>query len=1535
MLDSLRKELLNLTLSNGLLKLREFKAKGLTVRETTAEVVLQKLVEESKKCVFLPAGAEETPSRAVFYLKTNYAEKELEHRIFKTFTEAKSFIEERGINALFLALGALKWFEDDNSDLEILSPLLLLPVQIVRSVVQGETTFELKYNGEAIESNYTLERKMEVEYGIKLPVFDENNKISDYFQAIEDTVKNKKKWAVLPNEVRVNLFSFLKLMMYHDLDDARWSEEHQPSKHGLIKNLLDNFGNLLSLDSSDEPNQYFQLDTVPISEIDHILDADNSQAEAIDRVFRHKYLVIKGPPGTGKSQTISNIIASCIKKGKSVLFVSEKMAALEVVKNRLEKSGLGAACLELHSYKANRAEVLQSVRHTMELKTQKNVRDNGELLRLEETRQQLNDYYTALLEPINNSDITPFYAIGEILKMKQEQAEIPFLTATNTQWTRAEIRQRADSIKSAAEFIVHNGQQRTSPFYGVGRMQIGLFEIDTLKAQIIDVKNNLQKTVEYAKNLAEKLELPHPTTLNGIKQLLNTAKLLLDCPELLGINRDFNDKIISHEETKELFELGQKFHNLKKDYADKLLNDAHHQNFHLAKIAYQTKGEKWYKFVYSDFRAAQKQLFSVLKINPSSIEEQLALINVLVEKAELIEKAKALKSIVKELFTEGGDWDFENDEKWLKRQSGVDYIFEMRKMRKEGKLYASFFEKLDIDSEVFNKETDRLQAKLTAFERKLEKLMSVLEFEPKLKNSYWADSVLTANMEMRLELMSEKFDLLPVYCQWNAHKKQLEELGCSKVTDKLLKTEAEEIDKVHASWWYSVLTSLLDEAFKTRPALNQLQLSHQVGVFKETDAYLIAHYNRLKIKYEHLGRIPNLQTVGQPMSVLRNELSKQRRHLPLRTLLEQAGEIIVQIKPVFMMSPLSVAQFLKPEKIKFDYIIFDEASQVKPVEAFGALLRGDNVVIVGDDKQLPPSDFFTQIADNEDVDDENEQMVVDDMESILDLFVTKNAKQTMLQWHYRSKHESLIAVSNKHFYEDKLINLPSALADSVALGLQFRHLPDTQYASGKNEKEAVYIIEALREHAKNYPNPDDCSIGIVAFGIRQKDCIETLLMSVRKEDVDFDRYISAAESAKEPFFIKNLENVQGDERDVMFVSICYGKNPEGKLYKKFGPINRKGGERRLNVLFTRARLRCVLFSNFTATDMKVEDHEAMGLKVFKAFLDYAQNRSFSRKEHLNSAVESPFESVVKSALEKEGFEVHSQIGSAGYFVDLAISHPEQKGRYMLGIECDGVTFNSSRSIRERDRLRQVVLEGLGWQIYRIWSADWFRQPALELKKLLDFIAVIKSGVVIEMPETPSVITPVLEQKDDSEYNWKEKYKQATVDLSSITQELHLVDDNKLATIIVQILEVESPIHQDFLKTIIAQQLDIGRTSALVNKKFLKIFNLGAKRGDWLIRDKFLWRTNHALEKARDRSRLSEKLRRIDWVAPEEIQLTIKTIVSEARTIDKVELMKLTLHTLNGGTRLTESAKAVLDKELNEWALAQVVSVYDKMVKINQ
>ena len=673
MLDKLRKELLNLTLNNNLLKLREFKARGLTVKNIDSEELLQKLVEELKGGVFLSDGMKDSNTRNVFHLPTNYPEKELEKRLLGTYSEAKAFIEERGINALYITLGALKWYEDDNSDIEILSPLLLVPVQLERIVMNGETTFKLKYNEEAIEPNYTLERKMEVDFGIKLPPFDENESITTYFNNIYDTVKNKKKWAVIPNEIRVNLFSFLKLMMYHDLDDSRWDENCKPSDNFLIKNLLNNFGNLLFDNGSD--SEKFQFDNLSISDIDHILDADSSQAEAIERVFKNKYLVIKGPPGTGKSQTIANIIASCIKKGKTVLFVSEKLAALEVVKNRLEKSGLGAACLELHSYKANRREILESIKQTLEQKTQQNVRDRGELLQLEDTRRQLNEYYSALFEPIEKSEITPYQAIGEIIKVKQSFPDITYLDVTDIKWTRAEIRQREDYIKSVCDFVSQNGHPRNSPFWGVGKLGIGLVDVEKLKAESVILKNTLIEILESAKRLAHILEIEYPNNLSEIKQLLKTAQLLLDNPGINGINKEFNERSISQEDIKSLFQLGENFHKIKEDYKDKLLIDAHKQNFHRVKLIYETKGKTWLRFIYSDFRQSQKQLLDVLKIKPSSISEEIDLVTVLVNKSMMVEKSITLKNVAKEIFTEGGDWDFENDKRWLDKKSGIRIPF--------------------------------------------------------------------------------------------------------------------------------------------------------------------------------------------------------------------------------------------------------------------------------------------------------------------------------------------------------------------------------------------------------------------------------------------------------------------------------------------------------------------------------------------------------------------------------------------------------------------------------------------------------------------------------------------------------------------------------------------------------------------------------------------------------------------------------------------------------------------------------------------
>jgi very-short-patch-repair endonuclease len=401
-------------------------------------------------------------------------------------------------------------------------------------------------------------------------------------------------------------------------------------------------------------------------------------------------------------------------------------------------------------------------------------------------------------------------------------------------------------------------------------------------------------------------------------------------------------------------------------------------------------------------------------------------------------------------------------------------------------------------------------------------------------------------------------------------------------------------------------------------------------------------------------------------------------------------------------------------------VVFDEASQVRPVEAFGAIMRGKQVVVVGDNKQLPPTSFFDALLDTDEVDEDN---LTTDMESILGLFAARGAPERMLRWHYRSRHESLISVSNHEFYENRLVIFPSPDKEQGDLGLIYHHLPDTAYDRGgtrSNVGEAKSVAEAVMEHARKRP---ELTLGVAAFSTAQMQAIQDQLELLRRKDPSCESFFAA--HPFEPFFVKNLENVQGDERDVIFISIGYGRTAQGYLSMSFGPLNLDGGERRLNVLITRARRSCQVFTNLTADDIDLARSNARGVRALKTFLQYAHSGRLDVPEATGREPDSPFEESVLSTLRSVGYQVETQVGSAGFFIDLAVIDPETPGRYLLGIECDGATYHSARSARDRDRLRQEVLEGLGWRIHRIWSTDWFRNPEKELKRTVEAIEEAK------------------------------------------------------------------------------------------------------------------------------------------------------------------------------------------------------------------
>lgn len=454
------------------------------------------------------------------------------------------------------------------------------------------------------------------------------------------------------------------------------------------------------------------------------------------------------------------------------------------------------------------------------------------------------------------------------------------------------------------------------------------------------------------------------------------------------------------------------------------------------------------------------------------------------------------------------------------------------------------------------------------------------------------------------------------------------------------------------------------------------------------------------------------------LALIERELNKQKRHIPIRQLVRRASRALQAFKPCFMMSPLSVAQYLEPGLVTFDLVVMDEASQLKPEDALGAIGRAKQLIVVGDPNQLPPTSFFDRTDGGNEAEDE-EVAAVQDTESILDICMTTYHKRR-LRWHYRSEHESLIAFSNNRFYDNDLIIFPSPLSKNRNYGVHRHYIEGAAYQKGRNRLEAEAVAMAVIEHFRSTPK---LSLGVATFNREQAELVLDILDRLQKEQPWLELALKKTEQDEEPFFVKNLENVQGDERDVMFVSTTYGPDQAtGKVYQRFGPIAGNTGWRRLNVIFTRAKKRLELFTSLRSADIKLGDSPSKGAVALKEYLEYAETGLLPDYGTISGREpDSDFEVAVAHHLNAHGFRTVAQVGVAGFFIDIGVLHPEQEREFVLGIECDGATYHSSKSVRDRDRLRQEILERKGWRIHRIWSTDWFKNRDREVNRLLDAV----------------------------------------------------------------------------------------------------------------------------------------------------------------------------------------------------------------------
>ncbi|WP_045687028.1 DUF3320 domain-containing protein [Hymenobacter sp. AT01-02] len=1562
-LEASRRELLDLGMRNPMLNFRHSAAHGVAVVEEEAAAVYEVLVRQGKAMYFqaapapqigreervdvhacsgekveqpdsasadyktietpaeLPTTARRLPATTDNKLQTAEPPARLERRLLNTYYAARTSLEERGVNSLYLALGMLTWYEAANSGEARQAPLVLVPVLVERGTAAER--FKLRYTGAEVEGNLSLEAKLQASFRLSLPEWDEEAGVAAYLAAVGKAVREMPRWQVAPSQIALGFFSFGTFMLYRDLDPTTWPAEASLLQHPSIQALLGVDTGFQDAPLSLDDTAFLDHESAAHG-LHQVLDADSSQLLALLAVQEGRNVVVQGPPGTGKSQTITNLLAEAIGAGKKVLFVAEKMAALEVVKRRLDSLGLGAACLELHSHKANKKVVHDELQATLSLgRPAAATLVADQVAQLPHYRALLNNYALAVNAPLGHSQRTAQQVAGELLHLREqvgtlELPRIAFLTLST--WTDADAA-RAEALGARLQAVLQKmGVPQQLLFWGSELTVLLPADQATLAQQLSAAQVAVTRLEETARALAQHLGLPTPEERTAAEQLLPAARHAQLAPAMpAGVA--VADVAWYQQATalREIIGAGLAYNALRKQHEDTLLPEAWEQQLLAERAILLSTGDKWWRLLSGDYRRARKHLQSFwrgpLPDAAAAVVEVIDAIHEATRHANTLAKASGLGQ---HLFGPGWQGTRSNWPVLLKVQ---EYLTLTQQRIARDELPTALFGYLQQDAHP--REVAELLAALeTALANQRNQVQAVADsLHLNEARRFGPDGRLQFQLFNRqqatLQAWAADLPALRNLVEWNNVAASVQAEGMPELTALAERWEpaAHYLVAVIRQTWLEQLHKLA----YAQPPLRQFErASHEetASRFRQADHDALYHH-RVRAMRQHYEQLPHPQAGGQ-MLLLRNEFAKKARHLPLRKLMQQAGRAVQAIKPIFMMSPLSVASFLPPGALEFDLVVFDEASQVKPVDALGAIARGKQLVVVGDSKQLPPTSFFNSLTNSgEDADEEN---VTADVQSILELCKARQMPERMLRWHYRSLHQSLIAASNHLFYDNKLVIFPSP-GSQEQLGLVYHHLSAAYYERGTtrtNPLEAQAVAEAVLQHARTTPHS---TLGVVAFSMAQRQAIQDALEKLRRQHPETEEFFRR--HPYEPFFVKNLENVQGDERDVIFISVGYGRTQEGSLAMSFGPLNGEGGERRLNVLITRAKQRCEVFTNLTADDLDLSRTSAKGVAALKFFLGFAQHGRLNLHEEAGPATDSPFEAAVYRALTARGYHVHSRVGSQGFYLDLAIVDPDQPERYVLGIECDGTMYHRARSARDRDRLRQQVLEAMGWRLHRIWSTGWLRDPQREMDRVVQAIDQARrhatQATSAEREEAPPAVMPngiAREAAPITPAALTESYHVAQLPAAVGHRELHQHSLGQLANWLSSVVRIESPIHIEEATRRLANASGASQVGARIRKAVRDAALLAQNLRHLRRQGDFLWENTMRRPPLRSRTGLPTISRKLAFVAPEELTLALRTVVAHSFALP-TDAALLAAVRLLGFNRLSEEMRQQLEPVLRE------------------
>ena len=1214
-----KNDVLDVTNRNSLLNFRDLKrgTLDLTPSPSSAALPIQidhLLAGRATKATGIFAG-QESKDDALLRLRTIHK-------------NARAQLEEKGLDTLFAAVGLASWESAEGKRRN--APVILVPFMVNPESI-SQQDFQLKRSGDA-HLNPVLTYVLKTEFGIGLSEEDEENLIDDLPTSFDGMIERLRdinaRWSAAPNldinpRIVLGNFRYTNMPLVVDLE-ANLADVARSNIVAAIAGVEEARRELRAA-IQDPPLNRPDRDS-PSSEF-LVLDADSSQHRAINRALGGESLVIWGPPGTGKSQTIANLIAALISSEKRVLFVAEKRAAIDVVINRLKQVGLADLVMDLHGGGTTKREFARSL-----------------------------DYSIRVFESIPSQD------------------------HSNVHRHLAESRD---------ELIAHNDavHRRREPWgISVFEVQLGLLgspafaqdsiRIDPAKANIHD-----QLGIEQLKRKVERWVELDGSSVDSKYPEWGHSRIVTSAEAEAGFGQVQN--------------LSRRLRRVCASYLDSL-----------AAVGMSNSAER-----FSEWPDAAR-LHVDIENFLSQYKPQIYELDLAVMAEELIPMATTWRRFVGLFFPRYRAvkkliQDQRRDRKALDATATLDVINEAIRQKR-------LWEDNTGNSE-YPFISNRLAASLKAM-REVQEDLAAVGHLLNIKNlADWSYQQLVETLE-RMQAQQYFVARLPII---RSLESELADGGFGPViaavgTEVPLEIAADALETV---WLRAVWDQLL---FSDQ----NLAAFDAVAHTRCRDQFIDHDRQHLQLTPARIWRAAAEKAISvmsyhpEETALVRREAAKKTRHISTRRLFQRAPNVLSAIRPCWMMSPLLVAETTPVGDGVFDVVIFDEASQIPPAEAIGCLARAPQVVIAGDDRQLPPTTFFDKqtVYDDESEDGGLDTALTTDIESILDVAKSGLFREEMLRWHYRSRDDRLIAFSNTHLYDESLSTFPGTDRESPFTHdvVPFRRLPRKNTRSHPDEVDRV--VELVIDHARNRPNE---SLGVIAFGMHHANNIEEFLRLRLRDTPDQSLRQFFSDENAEPFFVKNIERVQGDERDAIILSVGYHKAANGTLPYRFGPLNQEGGERRLNVAITRARSRLQLVSSFTHHDMKPGKSRARGVRLLRQFLEYAAGGGNNLSGVVTDVALNSFEEDVLSALKEMGIPATPQYGVSGYRIDFACAHPESEGRMVLAVEADGASYHSLPTARERDRLRQSVLEGQGWKFHRIWSTDWFKSRQREVDRVFE------------------------------------------------------------------------------------------------------------------------------------------------------------------------------------------------------------------------